>query len=60
MNTIETEAQRASRHPDHKSLLREELMAQQERSLSLAEAHLADARLSLDKIKHYFRIDNES
>jgi hypothetical protein len=47
----------ATMQPDHKALLLNELLQQQERSMGLAEAHLADARLALDKIKHYVRTD---
>ena len=47
----------ATQHPDHKQLLLNELLQQQERSMGLAEAHLADARLALDKIKHYVRTE---
>lgn len=52
---IENEAADAAFQPDYRNLHLAELIAQHDRSLGLIQAHLADAQLSLDKIKHFHR-----
>jgi hypothetical protein len=58
-HTIADAAFAATQAPDHRAMLLNELLSQQERSMALAGAHLDDARLALDKIKHFLRTDNE-
>jgi hypothetical protein len=55
--TIGDMAFTATQHPDHKAQLLAELVGQQERSMALAGAHLNDAQLALDKIKHFIHVN---